>query len=96
MQVTFCGYRAIHWYESVAWIPNVVSFIIMIGLGGKHLVDAPPSATTTTASIVTFATTTAASVISWCTSTPDYGVYHDSEVSRYESRVQLKATALLT
>lgn len=80
--MTFCGYRVIHWYESVAWIPNVIIFIILLGVGGKHLVNAPPPAPVTAASVITFATTTASSVISWCTMTPDYGVYHNSEVSR--------------
>lgn len=81
--MTFCGYRVIHWYESVAWIPNVIIFIILLGVGGNRLVNAPPSAPVTVASALTFATTTASSVISWCTMTPDYGVYHNSEVSRY-------------
>ncbi|KAJ3537739.1 hypothetical protein NM688_g6634 [Phlebia brevispora] len=80
MLVTFCGYRIIHWYESAAWIPNVITFIIMLGLGGKHFVNAP-TAPITASSVVTFATTVASSVISWCTMTPDYGVYHDSRAS---------------
>ncbi|THH30554.1 hypothetical protein EUX98_g3626 [Antrodiella citrinella] len=79
--VTFCGYKVIHLYESVAWIPNVIAFIVMLGLGGKHLTNAPPPAPLTAASIITFATTTSSSVISWCMMTPDYGVYHNSRAS---------------
>lgn len=82
MGVTFCGYRVIHWYESAAWIPNVITFIIMLGVGGKHLVNAPAPGPVTAASVITFATTTASSVISWCTMTPDYGVYHNEKASR--------------
>ncbi|KAJ3546372.1 hypothetical protein NM688_g5523 [Phlebia brevispora] len=81
MLVTFCGYKVIHWYEVTAWIPNVIAFIIMLGVGGKHLSNAPPTAPVTPSTVVTFATTTASSVISWCTMTPDYGVYHNSEAS---------------
>lgn len=98
-QVTFCGYKVIHWYvtpphiaghhfyvflryESVAWIPNVIAFIVMLGVGGKHLSNAPPPEPLTAASIITFGTTTASSVISWCMMTPDYGVYHDARASR--------------
>ena len=72
-----------HRYESAAWIPNVISFIIMLGLGGKHFFNAPPTAPVTATSVVTFATTTASSVISWSTMTPDYGVYHNKDASRY-------------
>ncbi|OCH88374.1 cytosine-purine permease [Obba rivulosa] len=81
LAVTFFGYRIIHWYESVAWIPNAITFIVMLGIGGKHLHNAPAPAPVSTASVVTFATTTASSVISWCTMTPDYGVYHTPAAS---------------
>ncbi|KAI0088899.1 cytosine-purine permease [Irpex rosettiformis] len=79
--ITFCGYNIIHKYESVAWIPNVITFVIMFGVGGKHLLNAPPSSPVTTANVITFATTTASSVISWCSMTPDYGVYHNAKAS---------------
>ncbi|EIW55543.1 uncharacterized protein TRAVEDRAFT_50029 [Trametes versicolor FP-101664 SS1] len=39
--VTFFGYRVIHWYETVAWIPSVITFVVILGLGGKHLTQAP-------------------------------------------------------
>ncbi|CAL1708619.1 unnamed protein product [Somion occarium] len=81
LAVTFCGYKVIHWYESVAWIPNVITFIIMLGIGGKHLSNAPASIPVTASTVVTFATTTASSVISWCMLTPDYGVYHSEKAS---------------
>ncbi|KAI0826401.1 cytosine-purine permease [Irpex lacteus] len=79
--ITFCGYNIIHKYESIAWIPNVITFIIMFGIGGKHLLNAPAPAPVTAANVITFATTTASSVISWCSMTPDYGVYHDAKAS---------------
>jgi len=81
--VTFFGYKVVHWYESVAWIPNVVAFIVMLGIGGKHLKTSdypsypPPSAST----VISFVTFIASSVISWCTMTPDYGVYHNAKAS---------------
>lgn len=81
MVVTFCGYRVIHWYESAAWIPNTLSFILMLGVGGKHLVNAPAAIPVTASTIITFATTIASSVITWCPMTPDYGVYHSEKAS---------------
>ncbi|KAH9849624.1 cytosine-purine permease [Lenzites betulinus] len=79
--VTFFGYRVIHWYETVAWIPSVITFIVMLGLGGKHLTEAPVPPPPTAAAVLSFATTTASSVISWCMMTPDYGVYHTNKAS---------------
>ena len=60
----------------------MIIFIIMLGVGGKHLTNAPATAPVTAKSVITFATTTASSVISWCTMTPDYGVYHNQKTSR--------------
>ena len=70
-----------HRFESIAWIPSVLTFTIMFGVGGKPLTNAPPTVPVTPATIITFTTTTASSVISWCTMTPDYGVYHNAKVS---------------
>ncbi|PCH44809.1 cytosine-purine permease [Wolfiporia cocos MD-104 SS10] len=78
--VTFFGYRVIHWYESVAWIPNVILFILMLGVGGKHLAIVPTSPSSAS-TIITYSTTMASSAISWCTMTSDYGVYHDAKAS---------------
>ncbi|KAF9527466.1 purine-cytosine permease [Crepidotus variabilis] len=81
LAVTFFGYQFLHWFESFAWVPSVISFPILIGLAGKHLKPStfpavpPPSA----ASVLSFASFVASSIISWCTLTPDYGVYHDSK-----------------
>ncbi|KAF8434519.1 purine-cytosine permease [Boletus edulis BED1] len=81
--VTFFGYRFIHWFESVAWVPNVVAFIAMLALGYPQLRAnqsvVPP--TPTPGSILSFASTVASSMISWCTMTPDYGVYHSPAAS---------------
>ncbi|KAF9461710.1 cytosine-purine permease [Collybia nuda] len=83
MVVCFFGYKVVHWYESVAWTPNVVAFITILAIGGKHLQSSeiptppPPSAST----VISFATFIASSVISWCTMVPDYGVYHNAKAS---------------
>ncbi|KAI1798002.1 purine-cytosine permease [Ganoderma leucocontextum] len=80
--VTFFGYRVIHWYETVAWIPSVIGFIAMLGTGSKHLEShIPPGEPASAASILSFAATVASSVISWCMMTPDYGVYHTAKAS---------------
>jgi len=62
-------------YESIAWFPNLVAFVVMLGVGTKHITNIPqppPSAK----NILSFASVVVSSLISWCTMTPDYGVYH--------------------
>lgn len=68
----------------IAWIPNVIAFIIMLGVGGKTLASVPISSEVpaTTASILSFATALAVTVITWSTIAPDSGVFHDAKGSR--------------
>lgn len=81
--VTFCGYRIIHWYESIAWIPNVIAFIAMLGVGYPQLRDNQSTAVSqaTVAEVISFSSILTSSIISWCTVTPDYGVYHSPAAS---------------
>ncbi|KAG1795858.1 permease for cytosine/purines, uracil, thiamine, allantoin-domain-containing protein, partial [Suillus variegatus] len=81
--VTFCGYRIIHWYESIAWIPNVIAFITMLGVGYPQLRDnqSAPVSQATVAEVISFSSILTASIISYCTVTPDYGVYHSPAAS---------------
>ncbi|KAG0707997.1 cytosine-purine permease [Suillus ampliporus] len=81
--VTFCGYRIIHWYESIAWIPNVVAFITMLGVGYPQLRDNQSVSVSpaTVAEVISFASILASSILSWCPMTPDYGVYHSPAAS---------------
>lgn len=68
----------------IAWIPNVVIFVIMLGVGGKSLAGVPLTSEVpaTTASILSFGTALAVTVIAWCTIAPDYGIFHNAKGSR--------------
>ncbi|KAG6811119.1 hypothetical protein H0H92_008919 [Tricholoma furcatifolium] len=72
-------------YESVAWIPNVIAFIVMLGVGGKDLKisDYPAYPPPSAPRVLSYITFVASTVISWCTMTPDYGVYHDANASSF-------------
>ncbi|KAJ7434433.1 cytosine-purine permease [Mycena galericulata] len=95
--LSFCGYKILHWFAYTAWIPTLLGFAVMLGVGGKHLpyadtkVYPPPTAAKT----LSFAATVAASNLSWCTMTPDYGVYHDAHGSRCVLTYLLIAALLL-
>lgn len=70
-------------YETFVWIPNVIAFVIMLAISGKHIImtplanlsPIPPSA------IMTAGASVAATNITWAALTPDYGVYHDGNAS---------------
>jgi len=81
--VTLCGYRFIHWFEKLVWIPNVIAFPILLGLAGGHLNPStyPAVLPASAAQIISFGSVVASVNISWCTITPDCGVYHDAEAS---------------
>lgn len=70
-------------FENFVWIPNVIAFPVLLGVGGRHLnpstfLVVPPASA---AQIISFGSLVASSVISWCAFTPDYGVYHDAGAS---------------
>ncbi|KAI0332191.1 hypothetical protein GY45DRAFT_1218764, partial [Cubamyces sp. BRFM 1775] len=85
LAITFCGCQALHWYQLLIWIPNVVAFITMLAVGGAQLRHAPLAAAAPAppAMLLTFGTSLAATVVSWSTLTPDYGVYHDRNASAW-------------
>jgi purine-cytosine permease-like protein len=69
-------------YESVAWIPNIVTLLVMLGVGGKHLIIMPGPAPVSTGTLLSYSSTVTSSVLSWSTIAPDYGVYHCGKASR--------------
>ncbi|KAJ7056205.1 permease for cytosine/purines, uracil, thiamine, allantoin-domain-containing protein [Mycena amicta] len=82
---SFFGYKSLHWFESVSWLPTLLGLTIMLAIGGHHLraVIAPAAVAPapTVASTLSFAAAVIASDFSWCTMTADYGVYHNAEAS---------------
>lgn len=74
----------IYRFESLAWIPNAITFVVMLGIGGKHLHPSSfPSYPAPAASAVfSFGAFVGAGNIAWCILAPDYGVHHDSRASR--------------
>ncbi|KAF7338776.1 Cytosine-purine permease [Mycena sanguinolenta] len=80
--ISFCGYRALHWFEAIAWITTAIGISVMLGVGGPHLTSGPPYPMPTLASILSFAATILAGQIGWASMIADYGVYHDANTSR--------------
>ncbi|KAG8711060.1 hypothetical protein FRC09_020788 [Ceratobasidium sp. 395] len=83
--ITFFGYQVLNWYERYAWFPILVVFLVVIGVGGRHLSD--PLATAGPAShqsVLSFASTIAGFVISYSPAMSDYTHYMQPEVSSWK------------
>lgn len=77
------GYRVVHWYEHVAWIPTFISFLVMLGVSAKHLVSQPMhTGTAEAASVLSFGGTIWGFVIGWVSLASDYNVYMPHGTSR--------------
>ena len=70
-------------YEKVAWIPIAITFIITLGVGGKHLSNPPSETPATSSAVLGFASTIAGFVLTYCPSSSDFTSYFRPDVSRY-------------
>ncbi|KAF8954891.1 cytosine-purine permease [Flammula alnicola] len=82
--VSFCGYNVLNWYERLAWIPVLITFIIALGVGGKHLSSPPPAEPATASSILTFASTLAGFSITYSGLSSDFSSYFRPNVSSWK------------
>lgn len=79
-------------YNTFIWIPNLVTFVTMLVVSGRHLAKSPLSNLTPVGvpNIMTFGATLAASVVNWSPLMPDQGVYHDHMASACVALVVMK------
>ncbi|KAG5642599.1 hypothetical protein DXG03_002497 [Asterophora parasitica] len=82
--VSFCGYKVLNWYERIAWIPVVVSFIVALAVGGKHLSNAHMAEPATASAVLSFAATLAGFVVTWSSLSSDFTTYFHPDVSSWK------------
>lgn len=75
-------YDPISRYERVAWLPVLITFIIAIGVGGKHFINPPSAEPATASAILSFASTLAGFAITWAGVSADFTSYFKPDVSR--------------
>ncbi|KAI0305268.1 NCS cytosine-purine permease [Multifurca ochricompacta] len=73
--VSFCGLKVLSWYERLAWIPLLATFIIATAVSGNHFIDTPR--------ILTFGATIAGFTMTWAASSSDYTAYFHPGVSSW-------------
>lgn len=79
--VSFCGHAVLNWYERIAWFPVVLTFVIVLGLGGPHLGEATFKPATAQA-VLSYASTLAGFTIAWTPLGADYTIYYREDVKR--------------
>lgn len=71
-------------YEKIAWFPVLIVYLVLLGVGGKHLKEAPPPVEpATVGTILSFASVIAGFVVSYAGLMSDFTAYFKPEVSRY-------------
>jgi hypothetical protein len=61
----------------------VITFIVALGVGGKHLSIPPPEVPATPVAVLSFASTIAGFVLSWSPLSSDFTTYFHPDVSRW-------------
>ncbi|KAF9525402.1 NCS cytosine-purine permease [Crepidotus variabilis] len=82
--VSFCGYTVLNWYERLAWFPVLVTFLIALGVGGKHLSNPPPVEPASASAILSFASTLAGFVITYSSLSSDFTTYAQPSTSSWK------------
>lgn len=74
--ISFCGYKALHIFNSYSWVVTAVSIIIAVGCGGKHF-NVPVETEPATASmILTFGCLIAGFMLPFAGIMSDFAVYY--------------------
>ncbi|KAI0711159.1 NCS cytosine-purine permease [Cerioporus squamosus] len=82
--ISFCGFRVLSWYERLAWIPVLIVYLVLLGVGGKHLTNPPPAEPATAPAILSFGATIAGFVITYCSLSSDFTIYYHHSVSSWK------------
>ncbi|KZT10370.1 NCS cytosine-purine permease [Laetiporus sulphureus 93-53] len=82
--ISFGGYKLLAWYERLAWIPVLVSYVVALGLGGKHLSNPAPAEPATASTVLSFASIIAGFVITYAPICSDYTIYYTPDVASWK------------
>ncbi|KAK4107037.1 hypothetical protein N656DRAFT_793453 [Canariomyces notabilis] len=93
--VSLLGFTALHLWERWTWIPSLVSIVIAVGCGGRHLhlqSEAPPA---TVRQVLTYGGFIAGYFITFGGTVSDYSIYHNPRVSKLKIFLYMYAGFLL-
>ncbi|CAE6462114.1 unnamed protein product [Rhizoctonia solani] len=83
--ISFFGYRILNWYERVAWFPVLVMYLVVLGIGGRHLTTGhEEQALAPARSVLSYGATVAAFIISYAALMSDYTNYMRVDVPSWK------------
>lgn len=80
MFISFCGFKILHMYEMVAWVPALVLIVIATGCGGSMLSAQAPAEPATAPAVLSFGMIVASYMIPWACLASDFTTYFDPNV----------------
>lgn len=79
------GYKIVHKYEQYSWIPTAISFLVLLGVSAKHLVNAPmPVGQAEAASVLSFGGVIFGFAVGWSSLSSDYNVYMPADAKPWK------------
>lgn len=78
--ISFCGFRVLHYYETYAFIPAVITIAIAAGCGGADLKKQADFGTPSAAPIMNYSMIVASYMIPWAAIASDLTTYFDPKV----------------
>lgn len=81
--ISFSGYQVLHLFNRYSWILTVVSIVIAIGAGGKHLGEQVPTEPATASKILTFGCLIAGFQLPFTGIMSEFAVYFTPKSSTY-------------
>lgn len=79
------GYKFVHRYEQFAWIPTAITFLVVLGVAAKHLVNEPMGVGRAEASnVLSFGGVIWGFCIGWVSLASDYNVYMPAEAPAWK------------
>lgn len=77
------GYRAIHVFNGWSWIPNLISIVIAVGCGGRHLhLQSAGVPAATPSQVLSYGGLIAGYFLTFGGTVSDYSIYHDPRAAR--------------
>jgi NCS1 nucleoside transporter family len=92
--VCFLGYFAVHWFERICWIPQLIAFVFLAGYGAKHFdPSASPmgSGSAEAAGVMSFFAVVYGFIIGWAGCAADYSVRMPVDTNRTSLSVSVWA-----
>ena len=81
LEVSFCGYTTLMWFERIIWFPVLVAYLVALGVSGKHL-NSPPAEPASAQAILSFAAVIAGFTITYSPLGSDFTTYYSPDGPR--------------